>query len=146
MTRLLYYLVGVPMVAFTLLYTSLVRRFFYALPIAFTKLLGVLIPSNGTNIFARIAVCATIIILGVGNYFFNHASTLYLLYLNNLGKLWDRGIDRITTLDGLTMSPFEFGGMAITLGLRTPSQHVAAGLMLFAASILLAKVIDSKLK
>ncbi|CCO46822.1 membrane hypothetical protein [Vibrio nigripulchritudo SOn1] len=134
------------MVALTLLYTSLVRRFFYALPIAFTKLLGVLVPTQGTNGLTRIAVCMGILVVGFGQVFFNHASTLYLMYLNHLGKLWSEGIDHIASLDSLTMSYFEFGGMAIIFGIRTPSQHVAAGLVLFALSVLLAKLIDYKLQ
>ncbi|EGQ9239486.1 hypothetical protein [Vibrio vulnificus] len=39
-TSFLFYLIALPIIFFTLLYTGIVRRFFYALPIAVTKLLG----------------------------------------------------------------------------------------------------------
>ncbi|USD35489.1 MULTISPECIES: hypothetical protein [Vibrio] len=146
MARLLYYLIGVPVVMCSLLYTSLIRRFFYFIPITFFKLMGAFTSGGFRSFVTRVAVCSVLLVLGLGNHFVGHAYSTYLMYINEIGALWQKGQDHIESLSGLTMSQFEFGGTAITLGLRVPSEHVALGLLLFALSIALARLIDIRLK
>ncbi|MCG9578609.1 hypothetical protein L1D14_20535 [Vibrio tubiashii] len=146
MNRLVYYGVGVPVVVCTLLYTSLVRRFFYLVPTLCLKLAGAFVPSKGTNVPLRIAVTLVLLTLVFGNHFFETAWNVYSVHFNSMVAAWHDGVSSLESLASLHLGDMELGGMRVIAKLRLPALHTLYFMLFLGVSLIISIMIDSKLR
>lgn len=148
MNRTLYYIIGVPVVLVTLLYTSLVRRFIYMLPTFFGKLIFTITPpaDERNSIVIRILLCCAGMALVLNNHFFYTVWDVYSLYANYAADLWSDGADSISSLSGAIGGDLSFGGVRVVTVLRLPEFFVWVAGFILALSVGITLMIDAKLK
>lgn len=140
--RLSYYLLGIPIVAVTLLYTSIVRRFFYLVPVMCLKMLGAINGLGRRPFIAPFCFSMTILILMIGNGVFSLPANIYIGFIDSAAALWEDGHSTITSLEGMHYSQPDFGNTLFAFGIYIPKAYIAAGMGLLVIGLALNVLVD----
>ncbi|MEI8659451.1 hypothetical protein [Vibrio sp. Hal054] len=136
--RTTYYILSVPMVFVTLLYTSIVRRMFYLVPSAILSLFS---EKQGGGIIVRVLIVFAISTFALHG-FLSLPIDIYMSHAGTIERAWNAGLDSLTEQAVTGTNPFAYGARNLVIGVWIPKLHVFWGMVLTLVSFALSWLID----